>query len=112
MPYSLNDKKNNFKIYLFSLCVYHFTVIVIFSIYLDKLCPDPPTEYKATRNYTMPVPGLYTYKSTLTDTCIDGRFLDKNHTKSYTCLQDNKWSQDILMCEGTVFSVFLERREI
>ncbi|XP_052073619.1 sushi, von Willebrand factor type A, EGF and pentraxin domain-containing protein 1-like [Mytilus californianus] len=48
----------------------------------------------------MPVPGFYTFKSTLTDTCIDGRFLDKNVTKSYTCLQDNKWSEDILMCEA------------
>ncbi|XP_071178723.1 uncharacterized protein [Mytilus edulis] len=73
--------------------------LLVYKTY-DKLCPDPPTEYKATRNYVMPVPGLYTYKSTLTDTCIDGRFLDKNLTKSYTCLQDNSWSQDILMCEA------------
>ncbi|CAC5416496.1 unnamed protein product [Mytilus coruscus] len=73
--------------------------LLVYKTY-EKLCADPPTEYKATRNYTMPVPGFYTYKSTLTDTCIDGRFLDKNVTKSYTCLQDNKWSEDILICEA------------
>ena len=69
---------------------------------LDKTCPEPTVIPNAQQTYDTSVQGSFTYRSSVTYTCDVGYiFNDRTRSKSLVCGQDNRWTGDIDMCEGT-----------